>query len=448
MGVIALAGFGWRVAYVLILRRGHLPFGGDALQYSYGANDFVRGHGFVNAWAATGLQLLPSATHPPLYTLWLAIPSWLWHGDASQLTHMLWTCVLDIGTIVVVAATARAIAGDRAGVIAAVLAAAYPNIWVHDGLILSEPIAIFTLAVVIWSAYRFAARPTLLAVVVLGAACGVAALARPELLLLAPLLVVPLALFCGDAAILRRVAWVAVGGLAALVVIAPWVVYNEGRFNEHLVFTTNFGSTLVAANCDAVYYGDAIGYKSYWCAHNAMEAADRPGEDESQHQKELVQQAKIYIKAHLGRVPVVVLARWGRSLEVFRPNDDVTGDEVFGHREPFVSNLAVYSFDAMLALAVAGVFVMRARRARLLPVLAPVGVVFAAIGLTFAQTRYRAPAEVPLVLLAAVALDAIIGALRRPEPAPRASGFPAPARGLRRSTMSRTHRRRQGERVQ
>ncbi len=412
---IAALGFAWRIAYVLIFRRGRLPFTGDALQYSAGANDLVNGHGFVNALAALDARYLPSATHPPLYTLWLAIPSWLWHGNATQLTHMLWTCVLDVGTIVVVAATARAIAGDRAGVIAAVLAAAYPNIWVNDGLVLSEPMAIFTVALVIWSAYRFAARRSVLGAVTLGATCGLAALARSELLLLAPLLLVPLACFARPAPLSRRVGWLAVGGLAALVVIAPWVVYNQGRFKDQVLFTTNFGSTLAAANCDAVYYGPAIGYKNYDCLREAALRVGHPGDDESQQEKELVREARRYIASHTRRVPVVVLARWGRSFEVFRPNDDVKGDELFGHVEPFVSSLGVYSFDAILALAVAGIFVMRARRIRLLPVLVPVGVVFVSIGLTFAQTRYRAPAEVPLLLLAAVTLDAIFGALRHPE---------------------------------
>ncbi len=431
VALITIVGFAWRIAYVLIFRRNRLPFLGDSLQYSIGANALAKGQGFINAWAAIGFRREASAAHPPLYMIWLAIPSWLDHGSASQLTHMLWTCVLDVGTIVVVAATARAIAGDGAGIIAALLAAFYPNIWVNDGVLLSEPMAIFTVSLVIWTTYRFVHRPTVPTAVLVGAMCGLAALSRSELLLLSPLLLIPLALFRRGTPFVPRLSWVVAGGLATLIVIAPWVVYNQGRFKERVIFTGNFGTTLAAANCDAVYYGPAIGFKNYDCLHEAAVRSEHPGDDESQRDKALRNQAKIYIKAHLRRVPVVVLARWGRSLEAFRPNDDVKGDEAFGEREPFVSNVAVYSFDAIFALAVAGLFVMRARRIRLLPVLAPIAVVFIAIGATFAQTRYRAPAEVPLVLLAAVALDAIVRAVRRPDAVtPGPVSAPAPELGV------------------
>src|SRR5262249_24607720 len=80
LSLIPLAGFAWRVAYILIWRRNDVPLPGDAVQYSVGANLLSQGKGFVNGWAATGGHLVPTAQHPPLYLMWLAIPSWFTSG--------------------------------------------------------------------------------------------------------------------------------------------------------------------------------------------------------------------------------------------------------------------------------------------------------------------------------------------------------------------------------
>jgi hypothetical protein len=51
-------------------------------------------------------------------------------------------------------------AGPRAGLVAAVLAALYQKLWLHDGQLMPETISIFAISVVSWSTYRFWDRPT------------------------------------------------------------------------------------------------------------------------------------------------------------------------------------------------------------------------------------------------------------------------------------------------
>src|SRR5262245_31469662 len=130
LAIVTVASAAFRLWYVFTFRRHKLPYLGDAYYYTAGANAIARGYGFINPYGIWALKRVPSASHPPLYELWLAIPS-IPH-DATQFTHMLWTVLLGTATVVVVGLAGREMAGPRVGIIAAVLAAAYPNIWVHD----------------------------------------------------------------------------------------------------------------------------------------------------------------------------------------------------------------------------------------------------------------------------------------------------------------------------
>jgi 4-amino-4-deoxy-L-arabinose transferase-like glycosyltransferase len=412
LSLIALAGFALRIAYILIWRREHLPLGGDALQYSIGANIFSQGKGFLSGWAAIGGHVVPTAQHPPLYIMWLAIPSWFTSGHATQLVHMLWTCPLDFASIMVIGFIGRLLGGNRCGLIAASFAAVYPSFWIQDGRLMSEPLAILLIALVIWTSYLFVQRPTVVRAIAIGGLCGLAALTRSELLLLAPLLLVPLALFRRGTPIASRLQWLVAGGLAAVIVVSPWVIYNNGRFKERVTFTTNFGATLAMANCDEVYYGRSIGFKSFDCSEAYRAKYTRPDQDESQADAELRRAVKSYIREHERRLPLVIAARWGRTLGVFRPTDDLSTEESLFVLEPFAANLSMYTFEATLLLAIAGAVLLHTRRQRLLPLVMPMFVGMISVAITFPQPRYRAPFEVALVVLAAITIDAVVERVR------------------------------------
>ena len=50
-----------------------------------------------------------------------------------------------------------------------------------------------------------------------------------------------------------------------MVVLAPWVVYNAGRFDQTFLISTNDGLTLVGANCDSQYDGPDPGLWDIAC---------------------------------------------------------------------------------------------------------------------------------------------------------------------------------------
>ncbi|MCB1015817.1 MAG: hypothetical protein KDB10_11960, partial [Acidimicrobiales bacterium] len=114
------------------------------------------------AWlyADTNLQ---AAHHPPLYSVYLAVPSVL--GFTSPLAHRVFSCLAGAGMVALVGVVARRLAGgpgrgDRAGLLAAGLAALSPLLWVNEGMILSEPLYGVAIATVLLAAYRVYDDPT------------------------------------------------------------------------------------------------------------------------------------------------------------------------------------------------------------------------------------------------------------------------------------------------
>jgi 4-amino-4-deoxy-L-arabinose transferase-like glycosyltransferase len=231
--------------------------------------------------------------------------------------------------------------------------------------------------------------------------CGAAALTRSELLLLVPLVVVPLALLTGTIELRKKLQWLLVSGLTTVVVLAPWVGYNLTRFEHPVFLSTGYEVTLLTASCDTTYYGSLTGYWSQNCGITTPRRAD-------QSQKALAyrEAALDYISAHRARVPVVVLARWGRITGVFRPTQQARLDHLVEGREGWVAWSSLAMFYVIAPLAIAGAVMLRRRRVPVLPLVALPAIALIAVTLTFATNRYRAIAEGALVLLAAVAIDA------------------------------------------
>jgi 4-amino-4-deoxy-L-arabinose transferase-like glycosyltransferase len=426
--IVCALGASVRLGYVLGFRLDTLPYGGDPYYYSAGASLLADGHGLLEPLTVFTGRPEQSASHPPLYQLWLAVASWLDPGrdpalvldpalDTGptvhvQTVHMLWTIVIGVGTVALCGLVGRRVAGSVCGVVAAAIAAVYPNIWIYDGMLEAETLAIFTIALVLWSAYAVWDRPTAGRAAALGLCCGLAALTRSELVLTVAFVLAPLVLLVRSVPLRRRLGLLAAGGLAALAAIGPWVGYNVSRFEAPVYLSTNGGGAAAAANCDSTYYGDLIGYKDYACGDAAYRAAaagapDWDELDPSQRDDRVRREVSAYVHDHLGRVPVVVAARVGRLLKVYGVGQELDWDDRVHNQERPLVLAGLVSWYGMAAAATAGVIVLRRRRAGpLLPLLAVPALVVVAVAVTFAQTRYRAPAEPALAVLAAVAADA------------------------------------------
>jgi len=402
---ITLAGLAIRVGWILASRQ-HIPFGGDAGYYHRAANLLADGRGFISPYNLVHPR--QAADHPPLYTLWLAIPSLV--GLRSQLAHLVWSAVLGAGTITVIGYAGREIAGRRVGLIAAVIAAIYPNLWVPDGSLMAETASMFAVAIALLYAYRYWRAPAWSKLAVVGLAAGAGALTRSELVLIVPLMIVPLAVLAPGPTRAQRWRGVAAGTLAALAVMAPWLGYNLSRFHEPELLSTQFGLTLSSANCDLVWHGYHKSYFDIRCS-KAIEPTLPKGLDESQQDARHRRVAIRYVRDHSGDIPKVVLARVGAILGLYHPDYQITLDGSFEGRGMAQARAGAYAFWSLAVASIVGGVVLRRRRTvPVFPLLVPPVMVLITAVTVYASTRFRASAEVSLCLLAAVAVESGIRA--------------------------------------
>ena len=415
--LIALAALVLRVGYVAFAKTNQ-PIHGDQLFYNAEANRLARGDGFLEPFDPQALSRGviregkdPAADHPPLTVIVLAPVSFV--TSEALIPQRLTMAVLGTVAVVVIGLLARRLAGGRAGWIAAGIAAIYPNLWVNDGLIMSETIATLVVALALLYAYRLIREPNTWNALIVGALCGLAALTRAELVLLVPLLAVPAALVARSVATAQRWKLAGVGVLAAAVLVAPWVGYNLARFDEPTYLSTNDGIALLGSNCDSVYFGDGIGLTDLKCL------GPNPRGDQSVDSKIFRDRAFDYIRDHKKRAALVAFARVGRTWSLYRPWDMINYNKGEG-REGWVTTLGLITYYPLLIAAVAGWVVMRRRRRRSWPLLVPALIVTIASAATYGQTRFRVPAEPTLVVLAAVAIAAVVARdwpARRKQPA-------------------------------
>jgi len=420
---IALGGMILRLAYIWFERRPHFAeFGviGDAGFYHGGANVLADGLGFINPFQYYGRGLhIQEASHPPLYILWLTVPSLL--GFTGTTAHMLWTLPIGTATIVFTGLAGKEMLGRRVGVIAAALAALYPNVWSHDGFLTSETMSLCTATFTLWMAYRYWRAPSMRRVVALGLAVGLAVAARTEMTMLIPFMVIPLVLATRDTAWRERWKRLVVTGLMVLVIIGPWLVFNLTRFEKPVIVSTGFGITLASANCDATYYGDDIGYWSMPCT---LAIDEKYGGlykiDQTVAEATYRREALDYIRAHKGRFAYVTLVHWARYTglwDLTHDFDQVRKDIRPEGREPWIAWSSVVAWFVIFPSAIAGAFLLRRRKVPVYIVAAPIFATIVTTTMTFYQNRYRASAETAFCLLAAVTFATILRPRAHP-PAP------------------------------
>jgi hypothetical protein len=93
---------------------------------------------------------------------------------------------------------------------------------------------------------------------------------------------------------------------------------------------------------------------------------------------------------------------------VYEPIGQLRKDVLVDRRSMSVSLLGLAQFVVLVPLAVAGMVIVRRRRGPLLVLAAWIPIATFTAATTFGNTRYRTAAEASLVILAAVAADALL----------------------------------------
>ena len=384
--------------------------GGDGFHYLGSARLAGQGQWFEFPFSPGG----PDAHHPPVWTVMLS--SVAVAGANAPLPYQLFAAMIGASTIALVGAAGRKIVDERVGLIVAALAAVYPGLWRYERELLSEVVLMPLVALVLLFAYRYRDRPSLANAILLSAVCSVLALARAEQLALFVLLVLPLVLATRVVSWTRRFMWLTACAGTGLVLMAPWAAFNAARFKEPSLLSTGTGSTMLAGACDATYSGDLMGhFDTLHCIqphYGPLASLDR-----SEFDLETRELALNYTLDHLDRLPAVILAREGRTFGVYRPFQEVRLGSRWSGTAAWVGYVWTLAYWVLLPFAVAGGVILRRRRVPLYPLLVEFAIVLISAAITFGLIRYRAAAEVPFLILSAVAIDSLARI--------RASGFAA-----------------------
>ena len=416
LALIAAGGFALRLVIILGFKQGLDACGrelcGDALWYSSSAQTVAAGGGFENRLNAVP-PYSPAADHPPLTTLLMA-PTKLFFLRDSVLAQRIGMALLGTVAIVLVGLLTHRLAGSRAALLAAGLAALNPNFWMNDVIVMSETVGTVAMLAVLLLVYRFVDRPSLARIAWVGVACGFAGLARAELLLFLPVTVVPVVLLARSIPVPARLGRIAVAGGTALLVLVPWTLYNAPRFEKPVLMSTNDGITLLGANCDPVYGVDGAGGVGFWNLGCTYPVAERipPGADQSVVSSYYRDAGIQYIKDHKRLVPGVVGTRIVRGFGFFGPDQMVWLNEGEG-RDRWASWAGFIMWWVMLVPAVAGVVALRRRRVPLWPLLSTFVIVLITLTVFYGIVRFRLPADIAVVVLAGVGLDAYVLRPRR-----------------------------------
>src|SRR3954451_18809048 len=218
LAAIVALGVALRLVHVLAIAPSTAIFT-DGYFFHWVGKAVADGHGYVNP---TELffrgHSVATATHPPLYTFVIAAATKLGiTGDEAQRSL---GCLFGAGTIALGGLVGRRAAGEAVGLLAAGIAACYPLLIAADGALMSETLYGLLIALVLLAAYRLRDEPGAWRAIALGALIGLAALTRPEALLLLPLL------------LLARWRWLAVACLAAALVVLPWTIRIWSAFDQ------------------------------------------------------------------------------------------------------------------------------------------------------------------------------------------------------------------------
>lgn len=394
--------------------------GGDAVWYTGVARLFAAGHGFVEPLHYGLGQRVETAAHPPLYTLYLSVVNLL--GSDSVLLHRLWSCLPGVAAVVVLGLIGQEIADRRTGLIAAALGAVFLELVTQDVMLWSEGFYALMVALVVHASYRYLRTPDLLRAGVLSGLVALATLTRAEAALLFLVLVVPLVLRQREQPWKRRLVTLVVAVLVALVVMAPWVAYNNsGRFEKPVSITVTFGTLIGSANCAGSYYGGNVGGWGGLCRDTLPGNWPR---DESVAEQRARKAGFGYISDHVGRLPVVIPARLARTFGFWAPVRSISDDLMLGEAGVHGAAYVVLAqYWAYLAFGVAGAVLLFRRRVALLPLLSPVFVVAVITVIGYGTMRFRIALDAVLPVLAAVAVSHLLDRRRRPgttlEPAGR-----------------------------
>jgi 4-amino-4-deoxy-L-arabinose transferase-like glycosyltransferase len=401
LAIVVAAGLVWRLGLLIVDKWDQELLFNDSVYYSAWAKQLTEGRFFREVFTD-----LPTAEHGPLTSVLMAPVSWM--SDPVPYQRLV-TVLCGAATIAVIGLLGRALKGDRVGIVAAAIAALYANLWINDGLVMSESVSVLAVSAVLLSAHHVVilGHRDMRSMALLGGLCGLATLARSEVALFVPILAVMVIVMApgttGAAAapIRQRVTGAGVLVAVAVAVTLPWVGPNLVRFERPALLSTNDGTTLLGAYCDASFFGPNKGGWTIECVfEHPTYDIDVDATVRGPRQREA---AIDYARDHVGDLPKVVAARILRTVDLYGI-DTLLESDVGDERPRWAAWTGIVSWWILAPIAFAGWLLLPARSKWLFAM--PVATVFVVAAVFYGGHRIRSTLEPVVVVCAAVALVA------------------------------------------
>lgn len=397
---LALGAFGLRVAHVLAMRESPY-FDAPTMDGAYHlewARAILAGERFQEG----------PFFRAPLYPWFLAAT--LGVSGGSLVAARVLQSLCGVATVVLTTALGRRLGGRLSGWVAGVLAATSWVLVYFDGEFLIPALAVPLNLAALLLTLRLADRATPRRAFGAGVAWGVAALARPNVLLLMPFLALWLAWRAREAGA-RRCAGAAALALGTVVPILPITVTNRVTGGEWVLISTQAGVNFWIGNnpdsdgSTAIVPGTRAGWwEGYYDSIAQAEAAEGEPLSASGVSRHYAGRAWRWMLAE----PSEALAHFARKARLFvldaelGNNLDVT---FFAHHYDPLARLSPVDFDLLLALGSLGLLLGFRRAGALFPAWGFVLVYSASVVLFFVCSRFRVPVAPLLMAYAGLAIQ-------------------------------------------
>jgi 4-amino-4-deoxy-L-arabinose transferase-like glycosyltransferase len=309
LAIVVIAGV-LRFGFGLAAMDGPVPetwvTAGDQYSYWYYGEEISEGRGYISYVTDVG-----TAYYPIGYPATLATMFWLQDHtplpDHQPTAVALLHAAMATATVWFVYLIARAAVGRNLALVAAAIAALFPN------LIFNVPTYTLETAFIFWSTAALAVllthdwstgAPSVRRLLAFGAVLGASVMTRPFSL---PFLIgLVLALVVVKAGWKRTLQSVGIALLPILVLMTPWTIRNFGAMHAFVPISTNLGDT---ACIDRSMDADG-GFR--WAVHDGCAQPDLP---EAERNRENIGNAIDFVITHPMKELWLMANRFGRMLE-------------------------------------------------------------------------------------------------------------------------------------
>jgi 4-amino-4-deoxy-L-arabinose transferase-like glycosyltransferase len=352
---------------------------------------------------------MPTIGRAPLWPATIAAIYALF--GAQNFFVRLFLCAIGAGTCVLVYLWAREIFGRRTAIMAGIMASFYPGLFLYDGWLYSESLYTFCLLAFSYTLYRVqktAGRPWML---LSGILLGLVSLIRPNGLIVLGLVILWAVIGAKARIIPWRTAFESIVVIAALTlgIVFPWTVRN---------FTVSHGQFIPVATGDGIVllgaYNDMVladtPFKGIWIRPSLASPrlfhtyAACAATCEVQRDRAYEQQAAQWTQSHSHTLPYLLGLHMQNMWTPATPEADLPVNQ-FPERplSKLVAGMVTYLSIPIFLLAAAGLLLTWQQWRNLLFLYLLIALTIGQCLSFYGSSRFRAPIEPILVLLAGAA---------------------------------------------